>query len=103
MIRESLLAFTLLTGSNLMDATSTKSVIAAGGREEMNPRLYGPYAERIVPVKFVISAAETAVFYELRRRKRKTLAWCWVGAIVGANFYITHQNEKLARELRKIK
>ncbi len=100
MIRESILAFSLITGSNMADAVSTQHVVQAGGYEAHAPGLYGPGAERVVPVKLGISALETAGFVAIRKR-HKHAAWVYVGAVVVANVIIARRNEGLADRLRK--
>jgi hypothetical protein len=101
MIRESLLAFTMLAGANEADAFSTQHVVSARGWEQSNPWMYGRHAERIVPVKLAVAAAETAVFIEMRRHKKtKKLAWVLVASIVAGNLYYAYKNEQLAGRLR---
>jgi len=96
MIRESLLAFTLITGANLGDAITTRQAISIGGQEQ-NP-IYGRHAERLVPIKLLTCAVETGIFLELHRHeKTKTAAWFWVGGVVLVNIAATYQNMHQAR------
>jgi hypothetical protein len=90
MIRETMLAFTLVAGSNAADVVSARSAIRAGGREYQAAWLYGQRAERIVPMKLVVVAAEVGVYKAIRKESKKA-AWCWVAGVVAANLYVAHR------------
>ena len=100
MIRESMLAFTLLAGSNAADVVTTHQVIQAGGSERANPWLYGQHAERITPVKLTITVAETSVFVALHRKGHRKAAWAWVAGVVAFNLVQAHKNHQLALNLK---
>lgn len=78
--------------ANWLDVVSTQECMALGASEEGNPWLFGEKAERIVPMKVAIIAAETAAFAALRRRSKK-LAWAWVAGIVVANVIVYKHNK----------
>lgn len=97
MIRESLLALSLLGGANTADMVTTQHAMHNGG-VELNSFIYGPHAERIVPVKVAVTAAETGVFI-LIRKKNKKVAWFYVVGVVAVNLYIAKHNNDLANRL----
>jgi hypothetical protein len=100
MLRESLLALSLLGGANAADVASTQAVLHAGGAEAWNPGLYGPRAERIVPMKLAITAAEFGTF-KLLRKKHKHAAWLWVAGVVAGNVVVVLHNRNVERRLRR--
>jgi len=98
MIRESLLAFTLMAGANGADYITTQNAIRAGG-VELNT-LYGPQAQRLASIKVLTITAETGIFLKLRKDGHKRAAWIWVGAVVVANLALAQHNRQIERKLR---
>lgn len=98
-LRETALAATAIGAANWADVRSTQQLIAAGGSEGWNPGLYGPSAERIVPIKVAVIAAEAGVFLALHRW-RKEAAWTWVAVIVAGNVIATARNRRITDRLR---
>lgn len=93
------LATVAITGANWLDVHSTQQLVAAGGREEWNPGLYGPRAERIVPVKMAVIAGETGIFCALRKW-RKEAAWTWVAVVVVGNALLARRNDQITGRLQ---
>ncbi len=96
---ETAVAAAAIGAANWADVASTQDLVAAGGREAWNPGLYGPRAERIVPMKLAVIAAETGVFYALRRRSRAA-AWTWAAVVVVGNVLITRRNAEITDRLQ---
>jgi len=90
----------LIVGANLMDVFTTRRMIAAGGREAFNPGLYGPEAQRIVPIKLAMAAAETGAFLWLQKRDKR-LAWALVAGVVVGNAILAHHNQTVTRDLTR--
>lgn len=87
-----------IAGANWLDVRSTQRLVAAGGVEAWSPGLYGPNAERIVPVRAAIVAGEVAAFHGLRKW-RKEAAWAWVGVIVVGNVLLARRNARIIDRL----
>ena len=93
MIRESLLAFTLMGGANYADFKTTQDAINRGAIE-INP-VYRKIP--MAPVKIAATVIETGVFIHLYKRKSKKAAWIWVGSVVLVNVGIAIHNSRVAR------
>jgi len=88
-----------ITGANWLDGWSTQELVAAGGHEAWNPRIFGRNGERIVPVKIAAVVGEVGVFY-LLRRWRKEAAWVFVAGVVAITVGATIHNRRLTARLR---
>lgn len=91
MIKESLLAFSLIGGSNYADYKTTQDALKRGG-VEINPVFK---VVPLAPAKIVVTGIETGVFVYLYKNKRKKAAWIWVGSIVVVNTAIAIHNSRV--------
>lgn len=95
MIRESILAISLMGGANFADLHTTQHALTRAGTVEANP-LIGPQGSRVVPVKLAVTAVEGLVYYKIRRKSKKG-AWIYVGLVVGCNLLIAHHNSGMGK------
>lgn len=90
MLAEIVTAGMLIGAANAADAVVAHHGIEAGWAEP-NP-IIGSQGERMLPVKVLTVAAETAIFAHLLRTEHRRAAWVWVAAVVGVNTYMAIQN-----------
>jgi hypothetical protein len=91
MIKESLLALSLIGGSNYADYKTTQDALKRGG-VEINPVFK---VVPLAPTKIVATAVETGVFVYLYKNKKKKAAWIWVGSIVVVNTAVAIHNSRV--------
>jgi len=90
-IRESLLAFTLMAGANYADHATTQAGLNRGA-VEVNPIMQG----RLTVGKMVVVGAETGIYLALRK-KSKRAAWVWVASVVMVNVGVAVRNRGVGR------
>lgn len=99
MLVETVAAAILLAGANYADLRTSQQALRMPGAVEVNSWAMGRHGERLVPVKIAVCAVETAGFYAIRRKHRRT-AWVYVGAVVAVNVGIAYHNRSVARGVR---
>lgn len=89
-MKETLLALSLVAGSNIADYHTTRVGLNRPGNYEMNG-LIGSRGERLELVKCLATVAEMTIFLEIKKRNKKA-AWVFVVGIVATNIAVSINN-----------